>query len=273
MTIDEAIEALREDPASADLVRDAYLGRDVAASVARFRQSRECAEILDLLAPSLGGATVVDLGAGIGMAAAAFLDAGAARVIAVEPDPSDEVGRGALARAGVRCEVIDSVGEALPLADGSVDVVFCRQVLHHARDLDRMVSEVARVLRPGGTLLACREHVVWSDKDLQAFLASHPVNRLAGGENAFRLDDYVGAMRAAGLRVVRVIRPYDSVINSFPMVNEPEALRTLARDRLKHRLPWIGGVIAAVPGARQLVLRRLERRTPGIMFSFHCVKP
>ncbi len=41
MTIDEAIRSLRHDPRYADLVRDAYLGRDVADSVRRFETSAE----------------------------------------------------------------------------------------------------------------------------------------------------------------------------------------------------------------------------------------
>jgi SAM-dependent methyltransferase len=43
---------------------------------------------------------------------------------------------------------------ALPFADASFDVVTAMHMLYHAPDKDRAVSEIARVLRPGGTLLA-----------------------------------------------------------------------------------------------------------------------
>ncbi|HSR23160.1 MAG TPA: methyltransferase domain-containing protein, partial [Candidatus Eisenbacteria bacterium] len=42
---------------------------------------------------------------------------------------------------------------ALPVADGSVDVVVSSQVLEHLWDQPRFVRECARVLRPGGRLL------------------------------------------------------------------------------------------------------------------------
>jgi 2-polyprenyl-6-hydroxyphenyl methylase/3-demethylubiquinone-9 3-methyltransferase len=51
--------------------------------------------------------------------------------------------------AAVRGDVL-----ALPVRDESVDVVVAGEVFEHVRDLDRMVAEIARVLRPGGTLVA-----------------------------------------------------------------------------------------------------------------------
>lgn len=50
----------------------------------------------------------------------------------------------------------DLVGavEALPVADGSFDVVLCTQVLEHASDPDLAVRELWRVTAPGGRVLA-----------------------------------------------------------------------------------------------------------------------
>ena len=42
----------------------------------------------------------------------------------------------------------------IPFEDGIFDVVYANQVFEHVRFLDQMVSEVTRVLRPGGTLIA-----------------------------------------------------------------------------------------------------------------------
>ena len=44
------------------------------------------------------------------------------------------------------------VGEALPYPDASFDAVVCVDVLEHVNDLPRVVSEIARVLRPDGLL-------------------------------------------------------------------------------------------------------------------------
>ena len=43
--------------------------------------------------------------------------------------------------------------EALPFANGSLDLVWCRDVLVHVADLDRVYREFQRVLRSGGRVL------------------------------------------------------------------------------------------------------------------------
>lgn len=58
-----------------------------------------------------------------------------------------------LARArGIDARVGDA--QELPFADGSFDAVVAAWMLYHVPDLDRALAEIARVLRPGGTLLA-----------------------------------------------------------------------------------------------------------------------
>ena len=49
---------------------------------------------------------------------------------------------------------LEGTVESLPVADGSFDVVLCTQVLEHARDPARAVAELARVVAPGGRVLA-----------------------------------------------------------------------------------------------------------------------
>jgi SAM-dependent methyltransferase len=50
---------------------------------------------------------------------------------------------------------VDLVGDArsLPLADGSVDVVLCTQVIEHIPEPGLVVQEIHRILRRGGRLL------------------------------------------------------------------------------------------------------------------------
>ena len=270
MHLDDAVRRLRAEPEFADLVRDAYLGRDVADSARRFAASGEIAEVRALLGAALRGAVVADLGAGTGIASHAFLAHGATRAVALEPDPSDEVGQGAIRRlpGGAAIEIVSAYAERLPLADTSADIVYARQVLHHTRDLAAALRECARVLRPGGIFLACREHVVDDDAQLQRFLAEHPVHRLAGGENAYSLAQYEGAITGAGLRLERTLGPWDSVINAFPAVRSGAELRELPRTKLRARLGPLGAAAARVPAVVSLVRRRIERPNPGRMFSF-----
>ena len=42
--------------------------------------------------------------------------------------------------------------EPLPLADGAFDLVLCAETIEHVRDVQLLLSEVRRVLRPGGRL-------------------------------------------------------------------------------------------------------------------------
>ena len=44
-------------------------------------------------------------------------------------------------------------GKTFPVADESVDTVLCNQVLEHVADPEEFLSEIHRVLRPGGTLI------------------------------------------------------------------------------------------------------------------------
>jgi len=75
--------------------------------------------------------------------------------------------------------------EKLPLEDASVDIALLSQALHHAANPARAMSEAARVLRPGGRVLALdlREHdqewvrdrvgdrwLGFKDEDLERFL-------------------------------------------------------------------------------------------------------
>lgn len=99
------------------------------------------------------GRDVLDLGCAGGFMAEA-LDARGARVTGI--DPAEKAIDAARAHArqegrGIAYDV--GVGEELPYAAASFDAVVCVDVLEHVQDLDRVLAEVARVLRPGGLFL------------------------------------------------------------------------------------------------------------------------
>ncbi|MHB1132147.1 MAG: class I SAM-dependent methyltransferase [Chloroflexota bacterium] len=271
---EEAVRTLRGDSAHASLIRDAYLDVDVQEAASRFSNSPEFAEVQGLLADHLLGARVLDLGAGSGIASYAFALHGASRVYALEPDPSHEIGRGAISAicAGLPVEVIEGVGERIPLEAGTVDIVYARQTLHHCDDLTCVLRECTRVLIPGGVVLACREHVVDNKEQLSAFLATHPVHRLAGGEKAFALATYTEAIEAAGCEIKTVLGPWDSVINAFPYVKSQYELRAYARIALKRRFRRVGELLSLIPGIESLVGWRLKRPRPGRMYTFLALK-
>jgi SAM-dependent methyltransferase len=55
---------------------------------------------------------------------------------------------------GARSASIQASAEDLPVADASIDAVLLTQVLEHVRRPSVVLSEIARILRPGGTLFA-----------------------------------------------------------------------------------------------------------------------
>ena len=94
-------------------------------------------------------ATVLDLGAGTGKLTR-LLVPDFDRVIAVEPSKAM---RRLLVTLCPEAEALSGTGHEVPLADASVDAVFAGQAFHWFDD-ERSVAEIARVLRPGGALVA-----------------------------------------------------------------------------------------------------------------------
>ena len=104
-------------------------------------------EIIDVLGlPS--SATVLDLGAGTGKLTRLLVST-FRRVIAVEPD--DKM-RHRLVNLCPEAEVLAGRAEQIPLASASVDAVFAAQCFH-TFDSERALADIARVLRPHGTLV------------------------------------------------------------------------------------------------------------------------
>jgi SAM-dependent methyltransferase/uncharacterized protein YbaR (Trm112 family) len=97
----------------------------------------------------LAGKAVLDVGAGVGFDAYRLLKRGA-DVTALEFSPIlCRVGREELPEA----RWIGGLSHLLPFADGTFDYVFCNAALHHMRDIPQAISEMLRVLRPGGALI------------------------------------------------------------------------------------------------------------------------
>lgn len=274
-TWEDAVIWLRNQPDQRQLVLDAFYDDPLIAAAKRYFLSAEWQSVSALLKSRSGRA--LDVGAGRGIASYALARSGFA-VTALEPDPSSIVGASAIrslaAETGLPIEVVQEFSERLPFADETFDVVFARAVLHHTRDLDVACREMFRVLRPGGVLIAAREHVISRESDLEQFLLQHPLHHLYGGEHAFLLDRYLGALRDAGFTAIETLAPLQSPINLFP--HTIDTLRETVIERLTRKLP-VAPLWRAVLASRSVfmsllaVAGRLDRR-PGRLYSFVCHK-
>jgi SAM-dependent methyltransferase len=96
------------------------------------------------------GDRAVDLGCGAGEFTAAMAEAGAVPV-------GVEVAEAALERARARHPDLEfrlvALDGPLPFEDGSFELVWASEVIEHVTDTARWLSEVRRVLAPGGRLL------------------------------------------------------------------------------------------------------------------------
>jgi ubiquinone/menaquinone biosynthesis C-methylase UbiE len=96
------------------------------------------------------GDRALDVGAGAGDFTAALADAGAIPI-------GVEVAEAAVTRARTRHPDRDfrlvPLDGALPFEDGSFELVWASEVIEHVTDTARWLSEVRRVLVPGGRLL------------------------------------------------------------------------------------------------------------------------
>ena len=99
------------------------------------------------------GKDVLDLGCAGGFMAEALSKRGA-QVTGIDP-ASDAItaARQHAQAEGLRIAYDVGVGEALPYDAAGFDAVVCVDVLEHVTDLQKVMFEVARVLRPGGLFL------------------------------------------------------------------------------------------------------------------------
>jgi SAM-dependent methyltransferase len=95
---------------------------------------------------------------------------------------------------------------ALPLADGSFDVVVSTLSLHHWSDPAAVFAEIARVLRPGGVALVYDlRPFAYTRHELEVFLAGGPF------EGAHVERDLLGSgLLAVSFVRVRLVRPTEA---------------------------------------------------------------
>jgi SAM-dependent methyltransferase len=187
---------------------------------------------------TLPGATVLDVGGGPGYFADSFRAAGA-RYVGLDPDVGELSARGAPAAGMIRAS-----GTALPVATGAVDVCYSSNVLEHVRTPERMLDEMVRVTRPGGTV----------------FVSYTPWLSPWGGHETAPWH-YLGGEYARRRYARRTgHEPKNRIGHSLYPISIGAALRWARRtaradvvDVLPRYHPWWARWIVRVPGAREVL--------------------
>jgi SAM-dependent methyltransferase len=278
ITWEAAVGQLRADAGRQELVRHCYYDDPLRAAAERFAGSAEWGAVRGIVGSARG--VFLDVGAGRGIASYAAARDGW-EVVALEPDPSGVGGaeaiRGLAMESGLRIRVVEDAGEAIPLADESVAVVYGRAVFHHVGDHAGFCREAARVLAPGGIFVMTREHVIDCAEELPVFLREHPLHELYGGESAYLIEEYERAITGSGMVMRQRLGPSATPVNFFPRteVERKGVLRGEVRERwgrLAGRLAgpmlrwrWFEGMVAAG--------RDRKDRHVGRLYTFVAEKP
>ncbi|MFP4439318.1 MAG: methyltransferase domain-containing protein [Chloroflexaceae bacterium] len=136
----------------------------------RINQEQYQDELLQRLEQIIGPLTLehaphlLDLGAGMGgFAVAAALRGAAVVACDYNRDYCDIIALRA-ARHGMTLPIYNVAGEALPFQPASFDIVVSWDVIEHVHAPEQLLTEIARVLRPGGhALLTVVNRRAWND--------------------------------------------------------------------------------------------------------------
>jgi 2-polyprenyl-3-methyl-5-hydroxy-6-metoxy-1,4-benzoquinol methylase len=167
-----------------------------------------------------------------------------------------DVARHATVSAGVEAEFRRGNLEALPVEDEAFDLVLCVQVVEHLLDPVSGLRELARVLRPGGTLIVSTDHGrAHVSRALNAprtalvrllrlrhrrFVVEFP-------HRSFRLAEFAGLVEAAGLEVEHRETFRFSLQRPLDRPWAVRALNRLEKALPPHRLGDIVLVVARKP--------------------------
>ncbi len=109
------------------------------------------------LVPQASG-VVVEIGIGSGLNLPHYDPARVSRVIGVDPDPVLlRMGRERVEAASFEVDIFPVSAEDIPVETGTADTVLATYTFCSLRDVEGVLTELKRVLKPGGQLLFC-EH-------------------------------------------------------------------------------------------------------------------
>jgi len=235
-----------------EIVERAFLHEDPVEAYRAFWASEDWARVRRLLGARgvRGAARVIDFGGGRGLLSAALAQSGY-DVVLCEINRSDVCGTGAARhlREALGAEfAIEERGIGALAGREAFDAAVCRAVLHHVEPLAETLATLRGTLRPGGVLVASDEPTVRKPEDTALVRQTHAFTPFGVAETAYRVGDYVDALRTAGFTDVRVHHPvhwssYREILH--PSVPLPIVVAGYARLRVRAALARRPGDVRA----------------------------
>ncbi len=214
---------------TADWVSETRFGKWFLSTETWYREVLSVAlrEMREIAGPSMPPIRrLLDVGCGQGRSFELLAERFRPReIVAVDIDPlMVRIARDTAGRCAVPVTVMQGSVKKLDLADGSVDAIVCHQLIHHCSQQAQVLSELFRVLAPGGMLLlgeSCEEFIdTWSVR----WFFRHP----PGVQHS--ADEYVRMVRDAGFGVaprdIRTSTPWWSlwefgILRRYGLVRSP----------------------------------------------------
>lgn len=159
----------------------------------------EEAAMRDLL-PPLAGQIVLDLAGGTGRYAAIATEAGARQIICLDASA-------AMLRHNPHHQRAQADLTALPLPTAAIDVIICGMALGHLPDIGPALTEMGRVLRPGGTALISDFHPIPASTGAQRTFTAPDGRVYAVEHHIHQQTAYAAGAGAAGLAIDMLQEP------------------------------------------------------------------
>ncbi len=213
-----------------EVPKDAWLENPLV-----YKVKRAHLELLHLI-PS-NNAFILDGGCGPGTYGIILAQEGA-RVIGVDISPEAiKVAKERANRKGVNFTPLVGDLENLTFEDGYFDICFCGWALHHFPDINKTVSSLKRVLKPGGKIALVEPNESNLLMRLSRFIEDLPLIQkwvLKAGwdtpnRTVHRHNYYIEALKRQGFTDIKLSSCYPGGLPPIPIASEQTGLRVLPR--------------------------------------------
>lgn len=122
------------------------------------------------------GKKVLEIGCGSGIDAVEFAKAGALVTATDITNNAIELTKSLAKEAGVKIRVIQATADKMPFKDNSFDCIYSFGVLHHIPEVNSVLKEAHRLLKPRGVIMAMlyhRDSILWAYSILKRWTDNH----------------------------------------------------------------------------------------------------